>query len=818
MISISNIVFKQSKLLYNNLSKVIYLLLGFAQLGLLFTYLEAHNFFLILIHITLFETLVISYKTIHSKKILPFYSSYLLIKYFFSFFIYSYNTTYIDFFILMNFQLLFFFFNIDTVRIYTNKIIRFLSILAILSLSIFMFILNTDFFSYLFFLYLILVFYVLKNKIIREETSFCKDKKFTPNMILRRIKQLPASFASILILTFTGILYPLDLNLFSKMILTLIIVLTIIYEYKQFKIKKLFKFDIFHFIKYYAPIIIFFTIYSLFLWLNNINIKPDSFKGYSENVFITISNIAILNIASLFIIVQLNYTKYGSSYLLYKILKSPILLIITFFPSLIYICSFYFLDLSQTEQKFVPALLILSYSSTLGLFFYTYFFIETHNLMEKLFKDVKYDDFNSYKNNIIQTKERNIDSILTITNRVISNNDTPTSHSLFFYLFCWVNINISQINDQDRFYQTKKNNKFYNFFILIVENIVVSNDSIQKNFLIAIKEMIIYKVDSKNYMNYSLIYRVLFSYLKLSLKNKNEEISKSIYDVIYFNSSNILLNLKKFELTEDDSLNYENDYTTMSDFNSVFIDELHKIKDIAIENNQKDFLYHCRFNHSLFITLGGKGHYDYSKWDGKILEVYKSLKGPRYEIDRYVLKNVKYYGSYLDDYACLLNIDGESTIYKHESLQKYIFNDLISLYLYAIENDLIKSEHDFQLFWSSILMLKYKKNFQVILNLISVFTFLFDKLTNKYIHIEKKESIVNSVFQRVLQIKSYDKELNLETRKLINLRIDTLLKKYPKLNKFIPKDKKRKSNLIKDIDLIKDYNIQIKDIVVDYQI
>jgi hypothetical protein len=667
-------------------------------------------------------------------------------------------------------------------------------------------------------MYLISVYYILKNKVISVENRFCHNNQFTPNMILRNIKQLPISFASLTILTFIPFLYYLQLELISKITLSCILFLTIFYEYKQFYGGWPLRFDISNILKYYKLIMVFSIFYFLLFWLSNIQIEAEIFKDYSTNIFNNISNIAILNIASLFVILQLNYSKYGSSYLLYKILKSPILLIITFLPSLIYICSFYFLKLEQVQYNILPFLLILSYISTLSLFFYTYVFMETHNLMKKLFEDVKYEDFNTYKNNIIQTKERNIDSILTITNRIINNNDTPTSHSLFFYLFCWVDINILHIKDQDRFYQTKKNNRFYDFFILIIQNIVTSNNLIQKNFLTAIKEMIMYKINSDNYMNYSLIYRVLFSYLELSLKNKNEEISKFIFNVIYLKTSTILLNLKRFELTDYEILDYDGDYTTLSDFESIFIERLNSVQKIAIDNEQKEFLYHCRFNHSFFITINKKGEYDFSKWDGKVIEIYKNLRGIRHEINRYVVKNVKFYSIYLNDFEYMFKVDSDIQIYKYELLQKYIFDELVGIYLFAIENDVIKSEQDFHIFWSSILNLKFKKNFKLIINFISIFTYLFDKLAEKYIHKKEYEHIVNSVFQRVLQIKSYDKELNLETRKFINDKIDILLKKYPKLNDYIHINKDSKSHLVRDIDLIKNFDIKMNDGLIDYQI
>lgn len=817
MIIFSNI-FKTLKSFYYNLTQMIYIILGFSQLGFLCVYLEQNNLFLILIHLTLIETLFISYKTIHSKSFyLSIYGFYLLLKYIFSSFIFLYNSNYIDYYFLVTFQLLFFFFNIDTVYIYRNKKIKVLSFLFLITLSTTIFMLSSNYFSFLFLIYLISLYYILKNKVLPEENRFCHNNQFTPNMILRNIKQLPISFASLTILTFIPFIYNLQLELTSKITLSCILFLTIFYEYRQFYGGWSLRFDISKILKYYKLIMVFSIFYFLLFWLSNIQIEEGIFKDYSTNIFNNISNIAILNIASLFVILQLNYSKYGSSYLLYKILKSPILLIITFLPSLIYICSFYFLKFEEVQYGILPSLLILSYLSTLSLFFYTYVFMETHNLMKKLFEDVKYEDFNTYKNNIIQTKERNIDSILTITNRVINNNDTPTSHSLFFYLFCWVDINILHIKDQDRFYQTKKNNRFYDFFILIIQNIVTSNNLIQKNFLTAIKEMIMYKINSDNYMNYSLIYRVLFSYLELSLKNKNEEISKFIYDVIYLRTSTILLNLKRFELSDYEMLNYDNDYTTMSDFKSVFIESLYSIQKIAIKNEQKEFLSHCRFNHSFFLEFSTQTRdYTYEKWDGKVIEVYTQLRSIRTDIDKYVLKNAQFSSIYMTDYDIFFKTGKATLHFKYNDLiQKYVLNDLVHLLIYSIENDLIKSESDFSIFWSTIINITFRnKNEDSIMNLISVFTFLFDKLAEKYINNKEKNSVLYFVFQRVLQLRTY-KEFSKETKNFINLRIETLLQKYPKLNDFINIDMSNSFVRIKDINLIKDYDIKI---INDYQI
>lgn len=254
----------------------------------------------------------------------------------------------------------------------------------------------------------------------------------------------------------------------------------------------------------------------------------------------------------------------------------------------------------------------------------------------------------------------------------------------------------------------------------------------------------------------------------------------------------------------------------MSDFESVFIKSLYSIQKIAIKNEQKEFLSHCRFNHSFFVEFSTEtGDYTYEKWDGKVIEVYTQLRSLRTDIDKYVLKNAQFSSIYMKDYNIFFT--GESTLhFKYNNLiQKYVLNDLVHLLIYSIENDLVKSDSDFSIFWSTIIDITFRnKDEDTIMNLISVFIFLFDKLAKKYIDDKEKNSVLYWVFQRVLQLKTY-KELSKETKKLINLRIDTLLQKYPKLNDFVDIDIINSFVRIKDINLIKDYDIKM---VNDYQI
>lgn len=270
---------------------------------------------------------------------------------------------------------------------------------------------------------------LLHIKAIKINESFCSDDKKNSNLKIMFYQNIPLSFFTVSSIFFIGFFYLVEFSLINKIILSFILIVTIYNEIKQYKVAKGYGLNIF---QYYLPsFIMFFCIVALY-WMSNVEISNTIYKDYTLNIFSSISNIAILNIASLFVILQLNYNKYNSSFLLFKIIKSPILFIITFLPSIFLILNFYFIKDSSDDFDALPALfLTLSYTSTFMLFIYTYFFMETNFLINKLFKDIKYDDFKNYKKNIIQNKETNIDSILIITTKIVNNNDTTTSHLIW---------------------------------------------------------------------------------------------------------------------------------------------------------------------------------------------------------------------------------------------------------------------------------------------------------------------------------------------------------------------------------------------------
>lgn len=789
---------------FNYLNKILILL----QIGTTFIYFYFPYMNIFLIYILMFEFIFTDSKKFQQNLLKnTSYTFYIFIKFFICFVIFYKYPSFDSFFLIVLFQTFYVFFDKNFMNIYRKKINSFYSLFILILLTVYIIYFNNSFWN-LFLLYPLIALILLHLKAINVNKSFCSNDKKDSNLMVNFFQNIPLSFFTILSIFFIGFIYSVEFNLMNIFILSFILIITIYNEIKQYKFAKSYGFSIF---QYYLPsFIMSFCIVALY-WMSNVEISNTIYKDYTLNIFSSISNIAILNIASLFVILQLNYNKYNSSFLLFKIIKSPILFIITFLPSIFLILNFYFIKDSSDNFDALPALfLTLSYTSTFMLFIYTYFFMETNFLINKLFKDIKYDDLKNYKKNIIQNKETNIDSILIITTKVVNNKDTTASHSLFFHLFCWVNRNIYQINSNNGYYRDEQNNMFNDFFNQIINQLIMANNNVlHENFIDAVESMLIRKVNTKNFTSYKIVYAFLFNYLNLALKNKNQEIANSIYRVIYIQCPEILMNMNRMKLDKYEFLKDEDDKRgSMYDFESIFIRPLSDILETAIKNNQIEFLSNKKFYDDILIgKLAYTEKNDYSKWDGKVFEVFSKLRSIKYYTDRYVINKSKFFGWYLKDFETLFPYHNSTNInYMYsEILLKYVFIELRDLFNYAIDNEKIKSDFDFEIFWSQIFEIIKSKDEESFKQFVSLFTFLFNKLCIKYLPNQQKHYIVKLIYSRIIQIQLHIKGLTSECRRFIDSKIEYLEATYPKLIEL--KNEKDSRSMIRDMDILEDYNI-----------
>ena len=754
----------------------------FIQILLSLLLINQHEFIILYLYVLMIEFIIIDINDRFPLK----YNQYLLIKFIFLFSIFLNDSTYLNILYSSFYQIFIYFFSKENSKIFKKNINRYISFIILILITIYIFSIGWKNLNviHLFLGYPFIYLSLLHLDSLNISKTFCKKNEYhNNNYLLYLLRSTPLSFLLLVGTLSLSFLFVTDYNFITIAIGMISLVLSVVYEKNDYyRYQNSFHISIY---KYYSIPIIFVILTLVSYWLININIENSIYKDYVLSTYSAITNIAILNIASLLVIIQLNYQKYGSAYLLIKIIKSKFLLFVTLLPSILILLNIYILSETAIKYSFVPTLfLVLSLISTLLLFLYTNIFLETNIIIRQLFNSITNNDFKNYKNNIINMKESNIDSILKIITKVLENNDSTTSRSLFFNLMCWAKLNIHNIEIRKAYYFEHQNSKFYDFFKILVSSIVSSNNNVvHKNFIDSINEMILRNNTSTNYMSYTIIYEFLFEYLILMLHKKEEKTSKDIYNIIFRNSAEILLNLEFHEVEKYDMVKHSND---LSNFKSTFVEKLNKVVEVSIEQKNIEFLKYMDIYKKLF-ELGYKNNKPVdsrAKWDGKVFDIFIETRYLKERIDKFLIQQNVYWFSITRDYNLFVpysHMWSKNTLYRYDDkIKNYVIDRLVSLYSYAIENEKINSEYDFEIIWVQLYgSIKYndENNFKIYTTL---FTYFIDLICMKNID---NTSLIKSVWDRLVFIYENEELAKCDFKTYMKTKIDALSNKYPELDR-----------------------------------
>jgi hypothetical protein len=702
---------------------------------------------LLLIYIFIIEYLYLDNS--QKFKYINYYLSFkLLVLYLLSVF----NEIYNSLFILGLFEYMIFFYLKENIDIYKHKINIYLTSIFPIILTIHTFS-NELTFQNLIIIYVAIYLFLLYIKTIRTTDKFCIKNEFLINEFVLKLREIPISFLFFSLTSYYLIVSKFEMNFLNIVILFVIIYMSFKLEKRNYQLAK-HRFQI-SFINYYLTPFLLSILLVLIYFILTIHVEDNNFNNYFSKVHSSITNIAILNIASLFVLIQLNYQKFGSSYLLKRVFSSPILLTITLIPSIILILSSHII---KHELSYLPTLLLsLSILSTLLLFTYAYIILDTNKIIRILFRSIKLDDFRNYKNNIINQKETNIDTVLKVITTMIKNNDTSISHSLFYNFACWLKLNISSINQNNFTYWDEKNNKFNNFFITIILNISNSKDlTLHQNFITSIQDIVMKNVTNENFIYHKIVFKTLFEYLLLMLENKNDEIAKNIYRVIYLKSSNILLNQPICAIEKDEFVNFRRE---LHDYKEIFIDKFDKVIDTGIENKNISFLKSISFYNDLFM-LNYKDIQTRTKWDGKVFEIFTNTRYSREKLDKFLIEQNISMSSFIKDYEIFMpyTFHWEKNVpYVYDNkIINYVIDRLVSIYSYAIEKDKIKWDMDFEIIREQIIGAIKNNDVENFKIYISIFTYLIDKMCTQHKGKMHQSSGLKYIWDRLLFIRNND--------------------------------------------------------------
>jgi hypothetical protein len=552
-------------------------------------------------------------------------------------------------------------------------------------------------------------------------------------------------------------------------------------------------------------LLIYAVVVSVVYYASQIKLSNDQYQNAMNSTFTIVIPLAIINISALFILLQKNYDKFSSTFLINQILKSPELSVFAFFPSIFIVLNVALTD-SNIKYDFLPlTILLLCFLSSIFLIIYFKTVLETNAMLRKLMTSVTRDNFDNYKENIVPLNETNIDAILKIVQAVINCNDVPRAQSTFYSLFFWINKNIANIKYESKYFLAQRNNRFNNFLSTITHELLSSNNIIMHNYyLYSIQDLIISSVTSENYEDYKIIYIALQEYLLKRLQRQEEEYAKEIYETIYRHSSTILLHLKKRE-RQNNILDYD-----LFEFRHIFLEEnIRNIINTAIENKCIDFLKDMDIFEDLFVIRNYDNYYNYHMyWDNKMKYLFVDNRNIVRRKNLYLLENNSYFFLINKDYEIFLKskIHSEEIIeYEcYNSIINFVISELEIIYCFAISINRKFIDHDFELIWSECHNAIREKDLKTFELFYSFFTFLLDKIFEKEY---KKESpdygMIYILISRIHQIMQFPNNVYLD---ITLVKYNQLLKKYPNLNEI--EKVKPTFELIEKIDHAKRYEIE----------
>lgn len=751
--------------------------------------------------------LMIEYVVISNVKLLHFYNSYISIKLLFTFTCLIIDLKYIGLIALVLFQHLLYFYTKVNIEVLTKTINKYL---ALMYIPIFLFFVFQNASIYdIFLIYPILYSCFIFIKSIQNSDEFCVKSEFTSYQLVDKIKKTPVSFLYFVIVIYIKILYGFSINFDILLSLCIILLISIKIEYQHVKDAKS-QHNITT-IPYYMFSLVTLLLFCLFIFL--IKIEPldiNDVKQYASNIYASITNIAILNIASLFVLIQLNYQKFGSAYLLKKMFQTPTLLLITLLPAIFLVLRGHILI---SDIPSLPSILLsCSFGSTLFLFTYAYLILDANIVMRSLFQNINYTHFKNYKKNVIHQKETNIDTTLKIIATMLKNNDTAISHSVFYNFACWVKHNITSINQMNHNDFDVKNNKFYDFFMILVSGLINSKEIVfHQNFIFSIRNIVMKNVTFENFQEHKILYSVLFEYLYLALKNRNEQIAEEIYRTIYWNASQILFGLSKCEIDRFHIIK-KSDCRGLWEFENIFVEPYRKIINIGIENKNLTFLSSLLFYDDLFIAHSlddKKLKENYENWDGKVLEIFTSTRFSNEQLYLFLVDNSEFFPFSIRDYRIFLPYSfysQDKNIYQYdEIIIKYVIHRIISIYEYAITKNKINHDMDFELIWVCIFSTIKNNDIENFKIYITIFTYLLKKACEKYADNIHDSKAINVLWNRLLHIKG---TLNKDNDLFINFiqqKINKLEQDYSDLKNIV--DTRLDSKRITEINVLNDYDI-----------
>lgn len=648
----------------------------------------------------------------------------------------------------------------------------------------------------------IVYFFILYCKSITYSPYFCisniKENYYIPDSNIRysfieRFSEVPFNDLFIMIPVIVGFLYIRA----EKLSFCIISILLCIYIFQTIKNNySVYKTKI---INLYFPLFVHILLSTIFLYiLSNFSVITEERKNIISNIIVTVlSADLIFNFTAMFILLQENYSKYNSIYLLKNTVTKVTVFVSVIIPGVL--ISLLILNLIPDKYFILYSIIcvVLCISFSIWLLYSLKRALNTTDIILRLMSNTNSNIIRDYCNKHYDSENNDIDTILKIVTDTIAKKEYTSTKSVFYLVLQWIDKYRKEISIKKHLVFFESQNSFYTFVDILVTSLLDSkSSSIMKQFINEVYNVLKFANIEKEYKQYHIFYNSLKKLAKRLIQlndHQYDELLWAIYNAYTYKSGYILSNLETSEMKESFFILESDEYR---DFCVFYYEAIEEIIDESLKNNNIVFLKKINLFSTFFQYLP-----DNIILNSNFLEVLHKtthcysqiLKETGYE------KNLLH--SILQEYKSLQHYLSYLKMPENlkELMLNVVFNSISSIYSSLLSNKIELEEYDLEIlyeyFWKKD---KYTDSLRYLQLFFYVLNFYFD-----YSFKDLKSDKRNHIWSRVSQLESIFLERN-ETKLYNELESNKskILEKFP----IIKSDYEKWVSLLnQEIDSYKEY-------------
>ena len=505
----------------------------------------------------------------------------------------------------------------------------------------------------------------------------------------------------------------------------------------------------------------------------------------SSWVITFISTDLIFNFTAMFILLQENFNKYNSVFLLQNILGFKTIILVSVIPGgmIVLLC----LKVIPPGYFLLFPIFCILYCLICSVYLLSRlkYILSDTNLLSLFMSKTTENMFHWYKTDKLSASENYIDTILRITANSISKKYLDTLPDIFAYVLGWLTENKELIAEKRYSPYNNSNNKFYYFMDVLTDSLISANSQVMvKLYAKQLFYVFQNEIGNKPFKNrqidfrkqlvdlhlfYYSLYKLMLYYV--SLNNKDfDEIILRLSGVYEYNIQN---NFLQFKPSEREGLHIfeSEDYRY---FECCFFEFYEKVIDEAIKVGNFRYLKHLRLFSKFYGLNDGKLNNNYLMLLHKFTNIYlRILEACKYENE--VLFSVFLDYKMLLHYFSYLGMD----ITLSELIGNVVYNSIKDIYVKLLQNKVCFTERHLELLYG--LYFKQRKKLNKADSYLNLFCFVVASYLS-YADIEKEQFSINKIWSRVEQLEAlFSERKQFGLLQILENKKDEMLRKHPEV-------------------------------------